>query len=87
MLHAFETTGVFVSEVAEARVRLPEVAAAFLAARIAEGDYQRLVEAVVAAEAEDIACAEAVRELERLVIIWSRRIFNSGFFPFLICCL
>ena len=64
---AFECAGL-ASEAAQARVRLPEVASAWLAARMAEGDYTRLAEAVLAAEAEGISCADARAQLERLVI-------------------
>ena len=63
---AFECAG-FASEAAQARARLPDVASAFLAARMAEGDNTRLTEAILAAEAEGISCAEARQLLERLV--------------------
>ena len=63
---AFECAGL-ASEAAQARARLPEVASAWLAARMAEGDYTRLAEAVLAAEAEGISCADARAQLQRLV--------------------
>ena len=74
---AFECAG-FASEAAQARARLPEVASAFLTARIAEGDYNRLAEAILAAEAEGISCADARTQLERLV--WPSLLF----FPLLV---
>ena len=64
---AFECAGL-ASEAAQARARLPEVASAWLAARMAEGDYTRLAEAVLAAEAEGISCADARAQLQQLVI-------------------
>ena len=63
---AFECAGL-ASEAAQARARLPEVASAWLAARMAEGDYTRLAEAVLAAEAEGISCADARALLQQLV--------------------
>ncbi len=36
-------------------------------ARMAEGDYNRLAEAILAAEAEGISCADARTQLEALV--------------------
>ena len=65
---AFECAGL-ASEAAQARARLPEVASAWLAARMAEGDYTRLAEAVLAAEAEGISCADARAQLKGLVRI------------------
>ena len=62
----FECAG-FASEAAQARARLPEVASAFLASRMAEGNYNRLAEAILAAEAEGISCADARTQLEGLV--------------------
>ena len=70
VVKAFECAGL-ASEAAQARARLPEVASAWLAARMAEGDYTRLAEAVLAAEAEGISCADARAQLQRLVIILS----------------
>ena len=63
---AFECAG-FASEAAQARARLPDVASAFLASRMAERDYTRLIEAILAAEAEGISCADARTQLEALV--------------------
>jgi len=63
---AFECAGL-ASEAAQARARLPEVASAFLAACMAERDYNRLTEAILAAEAEGISCADARTQLEALV--------------------
>ena len=63
---AFECAG-FASEAAQARARLPDVASAFLAARMAESDYTRLTGAILAAEAEGISCADARTQLEALV--------------------
>ena len=63
---AFECAGL-ASEAAQVRARLPEVTSAWLAARMAEGDYTRLAEAVLAAEAEGISCADARAQLQRLV--------------------
>jgi len=63
---AFECAG-FASEAAQARAQLPEVASAFLAARMAESNYNRLAEAILAAEAEGISCADARTQLKALV--------------------
>ncbi len=70
LLSAFEAAG-FASEAAEARARLPQVAEAFLAARLAEGDYLGLREAVIAAEAEGLSCDGPREELLKLVRITS----------------
>ena len=63
---AFECAG-FASEAAQARAQLPEIASAFLASRMAESNYNRLAEAILAAEAEGISCADARTQLEALV--------------------
>ena len=63
---AFECAGL-APEAAQARARLPDVASAFLASRMAEGDYNRLAEAILAAEAEGISCTDARTQLEALV--------------------
>ena len=64
---AFECAG-FASEAAQARARLSEVASAVLAACMAERDYNRLTEAILAAEAEGISCADARTQLEALLV-------------------
>ena len=75
---AFECAG-FASEAAQARAKLPKVASAFLAACMAESDYNHLTEAILAAEAEGISCADARTQLEALVGPY----FSSRLFCFL----
>jgi len=64
----FEAAG-FAAEAQEARAKLPQVASAYLTARLAEGDMTRLHEAIFEAEAEGLSeqAAEARAQLPQLV--------------------
>ena len=69
VLLLFEAAGAFTAQAAEARALLPEMALAFLAARLAEEDIPLLVEANCDFEAEGRSeqAAEARSQLPRLV--------------------
>ncbi len=70
MLLLFEAAGAFPAQAAEARTLLPEMARAFLAARLADAapDIPLLIEAIFEAEAEGLSAqaAEARTQLPRL---------------------
>jgi hypothetical protein len=60
--------GALKAQAQEARAQLPQVASAYLAARLAEGDMTRLHEAIFEAEAEGLEqVTEARAQLPRLV--------------------
>jgi len=65
-LMAIEAAGIHTSQAQEARARLPDMAAAFLTACLAEGDYYRLSEAVAEASVEGLCCTEARAKLQQL---------------------
>jgi len=62
----FEAAGAFSSQAQEARAQLPDMAAAFLTACLAEGDYSRLSDAVVEASVEGLCCNQARVKLQQL---------------------
>ena len=67
-IQVFEASG-FAAEAQEARAQLPQVASAYLAARLAEGDMPHLHEAIFEAEAEGLSdqAAETRAQLPLLV--------------------
>ena len=67
-MQVFEAAG-FAAEAQEARAQLPQVASAYLAARLAEGDMPHLHEAIFEAEAAGLSdqAAEARAQLPLLV--------------------
>jgi len=71
VLHWFEAAGLFTAQVQEARVHMPEMSRAFLAARLADAasDIPLLVEAIWEAETEGVLeqAAEARAKLPQLV--------------------